>query len=75
MNFQEEQACFFNYAKEMLCIASFEGYFLHLNPMFEKTLGWSNTELKKKLFIEFVHPNDRKNTLNAIRDLGDGNDI
>ena len=54
---------FFNLSADMLCIANFEGYFVDLSPAWSKTLGFTNEELKSRPFIEFVHPEDRENTL------------
>jgi two-component system cell cycle sensor histidine kinase/response regulator CckA len=73
--FFKEQAEFFDLAIDMLCIASFEGYFLRVNPMFEKVLGWSKTELLSKRFLEFVHPDDIQDTMNATIALSKGQDI
>lgn len=66
---------FFDIALDMLCIADFSGYFKHLNPAWEKTLGWSKTELKKQPFLEFVHPQDREATLEAVAKLREGENI
>ncbi len=47
---------------DMFCIADFRGYFVELNPAWERTLGWTSDELKAQPFIEFVHPDDRERT-------------
>src|SRR6476660_8140322 len=54
---------FFTLAIDMLCIAHFSGYFIRLNPAWEKTLGFSRDELQSKPMFEFVHPDDRERTL------------
>ena len=54
----EELDKFFSMTLDMLCIASTDGYFLRLNPAWEKTLGFSLAELMSKRFLEFVHPDD-----------------
>ncbi|MFA4876419.1 MAG: PAS domain S-box protein [Methanoregula sp.] len=60
---------FFSVAIDMLCIANTDGYFLVLNPAWERILGYDLDELKAKRFLEFVHPVDMKPTLDAIATL------
>src|SRR5262245_57458677 len=62
---QEELDRFFNLSMDLLCIANFDGYFLRLNPAWERTLGISRDELLSKPWLEFVHPDDRDATINA----------
>ena len=50
---------FFTLAIDLLGIADFNGYFLQINPSWEKVLGYSEAELKAKSGVEFVHPDDR----------------
>ncbi len=59
----EEWQRFFTLSLDLLCIARFDGYFIHLNPTWERTLGFSIEELKAKPFIDFVHPEDRDATI------------
>ncbi|MCF2150757.1 PAS domain S-box protein [Desmonostoc muscorum LEGE 12446] len=60
---------FFSLSIDLLCIASFDGYFKYLNPVWTKTLGWSNEELLAKPFIEFVHPEDYELTIRAAQKI------
>lgn len=53
---------FFTLSLDMLAIADFTGYFLKLNPAWEKTLGFSREELKARPMFEFVHPDDLERT-------------
>ncbi len=70
----DEQYRFFKLALGMLCIATFDGYFTHLNPVWERTLGFTVEELKAKPFIEFVHPEDREATIAEAQKLMTGVD-
>ncbi|MBO9999423.1 MAG: PAS domain S-box protein [Cyanobacteria bacterium SID2] len=57
---------------DLYCIAGFDGYFKRLNLAWEKVLGYTLSDLKAKPFIEFVHPDDRGQTLTCARSLTDG---
>lgn len=50
---------FFTLALDLLAIADFDGRFLQINPVWQKTLGFSEEELKIRTGIEFIHPEDR----------------
>jgi PAS domain S-box-containing protein len=65
----EELAQFFNVTLDLLCIARTDGYFLLLNPAWERTLGYSREELTAKPFLDFVHPDDLERTLEALSTL------
>jgi len=60
---------FFNVSIDLLCIASAEGYFLRLNPVWESTLGYSRQELMTQQFLDLVHPEDLLRTQEAISTL------
>ena len=60
----------------MLCIANAESYFTRLSPAFTRTLGWSLEELMSRPFLDFVHPDDRANTLQEVeRQIGRGEPV
>ena len=69
-NKSEEQDLFFDISLDLLCVANTAGYFVRLNPAFEKILGYTTDELMAKPFIEFVHPDDRDVTKEALAKLG-----
>jgi PAS domain S-box-containing protein len=66
---KEELDKFFSMTLDLLCIAGTDGYFLRLNPAWEKTLGYSLAELLSNPFLDFVHPDDVAATRYAIRTL------
>lgn len=69
---EEELVRFFDLSLDLFCIANTEGYFWKLNGNFTKALGYTNSELTSKPFIEFVHPDDRPDTLKEITRLSRG---
>jgi PAS domain S-box-containing protein len=72
---EEEINYFFQNSMDMLCIAGFDGYFKKLSPAWNKTLGWKDEELLKNLFMDFIHPEDRKTTLTVLGALFVGTTI
>ena len=62
----------FETSNDLLGVLSLEGKFIKLNPAFSKMLGWSDEEFMSKSFIEFVHPEDRQSTLQALEALALG---
>jgi len=54
---------FFDLTLDMLAIAGFDGYFKLLNPAWERTLGFTQEELRSRPYLDFVHPEDRRSTL------------
>ncbi|MFW6296715.1 MAG: PAS domain-containing sensor histidine kinase [Halothece sp.] len=66
---------FFQLSRDLLCIATFEGHFVQINPAWEEILGWTQEELKEKSFLDFVHPDDRENTRKEAEEITLGNDV
>jgi PAS domain S-box-containing protein len=63
---------FFEVSLDMLCVAGFDGYFQEVNPAWTKALGWTVEELCAKPFIDFIHPDDKAETLTETALLGGG---
>jgi PAS domain S-box-containing protein len=60
---------FFTLSLDLLAIASFNDFFIQLNPMWENTLGYSADELRARSIIEFVHPEDRTATAEQLNQV------
>lgn len=65
----EELDNFFSMNLDLLCIADTNGYFLRLNPAWEKTLGYCLAELTSQHYVDFVHPDDAASTRDAMQAL------
>ncbi len=72
---QAELDRIFNLSSDLIGVADFEGYFKRVNPAFERTLGYSGEELRSRPYVEFVHPDDRSQTLRAAEVLLRGGEI
>lgn len=57
---------FFSVALDLLCIAGTDGTLHRVNQAWERSLGYSQTELQGRNFMDLVHSDDRENTLRAI---------
>jgi PAS domain S-box-containing protein len=68
----DELETFFSLSLDLLCVASLDGYFLRLNPAWTRVLGYDETELLASPFLDFVHPDDRAATLDAMSALTAG---
>src|SRR6185312_16264253 len=72
---QEELDRFFTLSIDMLCIAGFDGYFKRINPAWERTLGYTQTDLLTHPYMDFVHPDDKAITLQQAGRLVEGESI
>jgi len=69
-NVASELDRFFEVTLEMLCITDQRGTFRRLNPAWERVLGFSAAELLSRPQTDFVHPDDRSATFDALQRLG-----
>ncbi|TAG96058.1 MAG: PAS domain S-box protein [Oscillatoriales cyanobacterium] len=72
---QQERDRFFTISLDLLCIASFDGYFKRLNPTWSNVLGYTTAELLAKPFMEFVHPEDLEISIAELEALRHGNPV
>ncbi|HEX7627593.1 MAG TPA: PAS domain S-box protein, partial [Candidatus Methanoperedens sp.] len=57
---------FFQISPDMMVIADPDGTFKKVNPATSDLLGYSETELLSKPFVDFVHQDDKQSTLDEI---------
>jgi PAS domain S-box-containing protein len=72
---QEQLERFFTMSGDLLCIATFAGYFTRVNASWHRVLGYTSTELMAHPFIDLVHYEDREATANAVAELTQGKPI
>ena len=72
---QEELDRFFELSLDMLCVAGFDGYFKRVNRAWRRQLGYDDTDLLARPYLDFVHPDDRQATIDAARTLNSGRDL
>jgi PAS domain S-box-containing protein len=65
----------FNFSPCLQAVITYEGYFKRLNPIWEKTLGWSVAELMAGRSIDFIHPDDVAPTIEAASNIIQGNQL
>lgn len=63
---------FFQMSRDLMCIASTDGYFKLVNPAFVDILGYSEEELLSRPFVEFIHPDDRTSTIEEVDTIREG---
>ena len=63
---EENLQRFFNLVPDMACIASTEGHFLKINPMWQAALGYTEQEILTTPFLDFIHPDDRDTTMQQV---------
>ncbi len=72
---EQERDRFFERSIDLLSIGNFEGYFVRVNPAFERLLGFTEAEFVSRPFIDFVHPDDRESTIAAAQGLANGQSV
>jgi PAS domain S-box-containing protein len=70
-----ELAQFFDFARDLFCIAGLDGYFKLVNASWERVLGYSREELMSRAFLDFVHPDDVEDAIDGLSVLATGEDV
>ena len=63
---EEQLNRLFEASIDILTIISFRGFFKRVNPALTALLGYGEEELLAKPSIEFVHPDDREETMKGV---------
>jgi two-component system, sensor histidine kinase and response regulator len=71
----EELDRFFTLSLDLLCVATFDGRFVRVNPAWQRVLGYLDDELCAAPFMDFVHPDDRAATTEALSALATGSHV
>jgi PAS domain S-box-containing protein len=66
---RRERDDFFRLTPDLLATLTSDGRFQQVNPAFERTLGWSSSQLHLRHFIEILYPDDRERTLNILAEV------
>lgn len=66
-NVEKELFKIFNLSTDLICVIKDDGKFEKLNPAWEKTLGYTNDEIKKMGLVSLLHPDDLNPTLEIVR--------
>ena len=60
---------FFQLSPDPFCIATPDGYFSKINAAFTRILGYTEEELLRQPFLDFVHPEDKEKTIKVLSDI------
>ena len=60
---------FFELSLDLVCVASFDGYLTRVNEAWTRLLGWTAEELGEVPYIERIHPDDQKRTIDEATRL------
>jgi PAS domain S-box-containing protein len=74
-NSEAESDLFFHLSHDMIGVVGFDGCLKRLNPMWERTLGFTREELLGKPLIELVHPEDWLSTIAEGKKLASSSSI
>lgn len=68
----EEAELFFQLGPDMFMITELDGRIRRLNSEWTASLGYRVGELEGYLLIDFIHPDDREESIRVCRGVGDG---
>jgi PAS domain S-box-containing protein len=66
---------FFKLSLDLFGVATFDGYFVRANPAWQTILGYSEEEVRASPFMNFVHPDDKEATQQAMSTVTSGEHV
>jgi diguanylate cyclase (GGDEF)-like protein/PAS domain S-box-containing protein len=62
---------FFTLSTDLLATVGADGHFMHVNPAWERALGWTQAELAGRCASDLVHPADRQRRESVSAHVGE----
>lgn len=66
---------FFDTSVDLMCIINKSSFFENVNPSWQSDLGWSEKQIYRSRFMDFIHPDDKIQAANMFDILKNGNKI
>jgi PAS domain S-box-containing protein len=63
---------FFRVSRDLVCTAGMDGHLRELGDMWEQVLGWSKSELRSRVILDLLHPDDRELAIREAEELAKG---
>lgn len=65
----------FSLSPDLLCVISMDGHFRKVNPSFSRILGFEESEVIGRPFLDFVHPDDREKSIREFKCVRQGGTV
>jgi PAS domain S-box-containing protein len=72
---EEERDRLFNLSIDLLAVGDLSGRLLQVNPAWVRVLRWSRDDIMDQTFTDLVHPADRDQAGQALRQLREGSPV
>lgn len=71
----DRESLMWRFTPDLLGVLSVDGVFLQTNPAWQKTLGWTQSEIASKEFFYFMHPQDIPASAAAFAEIKTGQPV
>jgi PAS domain S-box-containing protein len=69
---RQERDRLWSATNDLMGTANFDGYLVSVNPAWTRMLGFSESELKSRPYMEFIDPEDHDRSVAVVRRMQDG---